>query len=313
MLTLHVATHDPYVNLALEEYIFSSRTEDDIFYLWRNSPAVVVGSFQNILREVSMPMLHRMNIPVLRRISGGGTVYHDLGNVNYTYITSHSAVTDYDDFLSPVIQGLNALGIPAQKNRNSDIAINGRKISGSAQRSSNGRVLHHGTLLFASDLAALDRIAVQNKNFDMHTKGTPSAICTVTNICEYTNAFPTIQDFERALLTQMLPSGTQTIQLDRTEQSDVIRLAREKYQSWEWTWGRTPAFVFQKEGIFGGAPIRVRYTAKHGYLSDVQVDCVALPDLSERLEGHKLDPDTMYTLCRTVSSPHAFELLSCLL
>ena len=143
MLTFQNNSHDPFYNQAFEEYVFLNYPDDDVFYLWQNRPAVVVGSYQNICREVHVAALRRQGIPVVRRMSGGGTVYHDLGNVNYTYITRTDGPVDYDRSLTLVIGALNAIGVPARKNRTCDIAIAEGKISGSAQRSAKGRVLHH--------------------------------------------------------------------------------------------------------------------------------------------------------------------------
>ena len=150
MLTIRNLSHDPFYNQAFEEYIYQTFPDDDIFFLWQNSPAVVVGSYQNICREVHVEALRRLGIPVVRRMTGGGTVYHDLGNVNYTYIVRTDGGWNYDDVLAPVIAALNAIGVPARKNRVCDIAIGDLKISGSAQRIVKGRLLHHGTLLFSS-------------------------------------------------------------------------------------------------------------------------------------------------------------------
>ena len=158
MLTALTHTHDPFYNQAFEEFVFENFRDQDIFLLWQNSPAVIVGSYQNICREVHVESLRRLGIPVVRRCTGGGTVYHDLGNVNYTYITQADGGVSYDGVLLPVIRALNDIGVPARKNRTCDIAIGDLKISGSAQRMTKGRLLHHGTLLFSSDLEVLDRI-----------------------------------------------------------------------------------------------------------------------------------------------------------
>ena len=139
MLTVQNVSHDPFYNQAFEEYVYQTYLDDDIFLLWQNAPAVVVGSYQNICREVHVEALRQRGIPVVRRISGGGTVYHDLGNVNYTYIVRASGTVDYDAVLSPVIAALNEIGVPARKNRTCDIAIGDLKISGSAQRMTKGR------------------------------------------------------------------------------------------------------------------------------------------------------------------------------
>lgn len=127
MWTIRNDSHDPFYNQAFEEYVFQTFRDDGIFFLWQNSPAVVVGSYQNICCEVRVETLRKLGIPVVRRLSGGGTVYHDLGNINYTYIIRQEELVDYDRCLRPVIDALNAIGVPARKNRTCDIAIGSKK------------------------------------------------------------------------------------------------------------------------------------------------------------------------------------------
>ena len=224
MLTVRNVSHDPFYNQAFEEYIYQAYLDDDIFLLWQNAPAVVVGSYQNICREVHVEALRQRGIPVVRRISGGGTVYHDLGNVNYTYIIRTNGALDYDAVLSPVIAALNEIGVPARKNRTCDIAIGDLKISGSAQRMTKGRLLHHGTLLFSSDLGVLDQITTHRKNDCFQSRGTQSAICTVTNIREHLASPMTIEEFQDRLLAQMVPPGCPHLTLTAEQEAEVCRL-----------------------------------------------------------------------------------------
>ena len=286
-----------------------------MFLLWQNSPAVIVGNFQNICREVHVETLQRLGIPVVRRMSGGGTVYHDLGNVNYTYITRQDGPLDYDLCLQPVIDALNDIGIPARKNRTCDIAIGDQKISGSAQRSAGGRLLHHGTLLFQSDLAALDQITTHHKNGCFQSKGTVSAICPVTNIRDHLATPMTLEEFKERLLDRMVPPGCPRLTLTAEHEAEVCRLRDEKYRSWEWTWGRTPAFTYEKSGTFAGAPIRVAYQAKKGIVSGAVIDCAALDgaEAARLLNGQRLDPEGFDDICRTLVGERAEELMDWLL
>ena len=290
MLTVLNSSHDPFYNQAFEEYVFEHFREGEIFLLWQNDPAVIVGSYQNICREVHVERLRQLGIPVIRRITGGGTVYHDLGNLNYTYISDGGAAIDYDQCLGPILAALNDIGVPARKNRTCDIAIGDLKISGSAQRMTKGRLLHHGTLLFSSDLGVLDRITTHRKNDCFQSKGTQSAICTVTNIREHLARPMTIEEFRERLLD-------------------------EKYRSWEWTWGKTPAFVYEKTGVFAGAPIRVAYQAKRGIVSGVTVDCPLLDGglAAALLEGGRLDPERFSSVCLRVAPDRADELMDWLM
>ena len=315
MIQIETTSHDPYFNQAFEDYVFRTYREGDVLLLWRNRPAVVVGCYQNICREVHMRALLDRGIPVVRRMSGGGTVYHDLGNLNYTLISDQTGPLDYDRCLEPVIRALNALGVPAQKNRTCDIAVDGKKISGSAQKIAGGRVLHHGTLLFDSDLSLLDEITTGRKNDAFCSKGTESAIFTVTNLRPYLKDDCEIVTFAKRLAEQLLPPGSEQIRLTEPQLAEVRRLADETYHAWDWTWGKTPAFTYEKSAEFAGKPIFVRYEARRGLLRNAEVrsDALDAQALCAMLNGVRLDPALFLELCRTLAGERAEELLDCLM
>ena len=310
MIQIETTSHDPFFNQAFEDYVFRTFREDEVLLLWRNRPAVVVGCYQNICREVHVRALLEQNIPVVRRMSGGGTVYHDPGNLNYTLITGQSGALDYDRCLAPVLRALNALGVPAQKSRTCDMTVDGKKISGSAQKIANGRVLHHGTLLFDADLTRLDEITTGRKNDAFCSKGTQSAICAVTNLRPYLREDCEIVTFARQLAQKILPPGAKTVRLTQAQLADVRRLAAERYQSWDWTWGKTPAFTYEKTAEFAGRPIRVRYEARHGLIRNAAVrsDAIDAARASALLEGARLDPALFLDVCRALAGERAAEL-----
>lgn len=310
MIQIETTSHDPFFNQAFEDYVFRTFREDEVLLLWRNRPAVVVGCYQNICREVHVRALLEQNIPVVRRMSGGGTVYHDLGNLNYTLITGQSGALDYDRCLAPVLRALNALGVPAQKSRTCDMTVDGKKISGSAQKIANGRVLHHGTLLFDADLTRLDEITTGRKNDAFCSKGTQSAICAVTNLRPYLREDCEIVTFARQLAQKILPPGAKTVRLTQTQLADVRRLAAELYQSWDWTWGKTLAFTYEKTAEFAGRPIRVRYEARHGLIRNAAVrsDAIDAARASALLEGARLDPALFLDICQALAGERAAEL-----
>ena len=268
---------DPFYNQALEEYLFQNRTEQELFLLWRNRPAVIVGCYQNISQEVNLRQLKEKGIPVVRRSSGGGTVYHDLGNVNYSLMKKRNKILEYDDFLNPVIEALRKLGIMAEKDRCSDIVIGGRKISGSAQKATGDRVLHHGTLLYNAELSLLDEITTKNKSAHIQSKASPSAICKVCNISESWEELgkegypfqevPPIEVFMEALRDAM-GAKAEVLALTESEKAEVEKLCQEKYHSWDWTFGKTPHFSFEKEGIFLGEKIQIGYQVRKGRIED---------------------------------------------
>ena len=157
MKYMKVTGTDIYYNLALEEYMFNKSSEESVLLLWKNDTSIVLGKYQNVYEEINIKEVSRKHISVARRNTGGGTVFHDRGNLNYSFITSCSSgmFSEYDEFIFPVLQALNGLGVPAQKRNNSDIAIGTSKISGSAQAVKSHRILHHGTLLFDADMEGL--------------------------------------------------------------------------------------------------------------------------------------------------------------
>lgn len=214
-----------------------------------------------------------------------------------------------------MIDALNAIGVPARKSRTCDIAIGERKISGSAQRVTGGRVLHHGTLLFQSDLTVLDQITTHHKNDCFRSKGTISAICPVTNIADHLAEPMTLEEFQCRLLNQMAPAGSPHLTLTAEQETEVRRLRDEKYRSWEWTWGKTPAFTYEKSGAFAGVPIRVAYSAKRGIVSDAAIDCAALDgqEAARLLNGARLDPEGFAGICRLLAGDRAEGLMDWLL
>ena len=307
---LETGSTDPAYNLAFEEYVLTHRMDGDYLILWQNDNTVVVGQNQNTAAEINRAFVEAHGVHVVRRTTGGGAVYHDLGNLNYTLITGQSGALDYDRCLAPVLRALNALGVPAQKSRTCDMTVDGKKISGSAQKIANGRVLHHGTLLFDADLTRLDEITTGRKNDAFCSKGTQSAICTVTNLRPYLREDCEIVTFARQLAQKILPPGAKTVRLTQAQLADVRRLAAELYQSWDWTWGKTPAFTYEKTAEFAGRPIRVRYEARHGLIRNaaVQSDAIDAARASALLEGARLDPALFLDVCRALAGERAAEL-----
>lgn len=194
MKYLKLETTDPYMNLAIEEYLFRYST-DDIFILWQNRPTVVIGKNQNAYIETNISFLTENNIMLARRITGGGAVYHDSGNLNYTFISKRqNGEINFEYFTSPVIEALRSLGLDAQLSGRNDILVNDRKISGNAQCNSGERVLHHGTLLFDSDLTVLSSVL----NVDVEkikAKALMSVRSRVTNIRSILKNDITVDEF----------------------------------------------------------------------------------------------------------------------
>lgn len=251
MITIKNDSHDPYFNQAFEEYVLEHFTpEEDILLLWINEPCVVCGRYQNLFQEVNLCEAAKRNIPVIRRNTGGGTVYHDRGNLNYTMIRSRSsdAPLDYDAFLHPVIEALNRMGVPAHKRNVCDIAIENRKISGSAQSVKSDRVLHHGTLLFDANLSDLKALLCPMPG-KMESKAVKSVPSPVTNIKEHLGGeqYKDINEFEKAFQETLLGQNGLTSTLSEESCRQIEQLSQEKYRTWEWNFGKGPKFTFYPE------------------------------------------------------------------
>ena len=182
MIFIESDCHDPYFNLAMEQYVFDRLPrEEDYFMLWPNENTIVVGKYQNTAAEVNASFVREHKIPVARRLSGGGAVYHDLGNINYTFITDaqKGSRLNFEKFCRPLVRVLQSLGVPAQVSGRNDVTIEGMKCSGSSQYIREGRIMHHGTILFDSDLDVLGKALIVPED-KIVSKGVASVRSRVT-------------------------------------------------------------------------------------------------------------------------------------
>lgn len=276
-------------NLALEETLFESRRGEEIFLLWRDGPSAIVGKFQNAFREINALTAHRMGVPVVRRESGGGCVYHDLGNINYCLMVEGDRAPGYDPFLEIAVRALRRLGIPAQRRGVCEIVAEGKKISGNAQRRSRGRTLHHGTLLFDADLDAL-RGLTSCPDDAVTSKGVFSQPSEVANMRRY---FPgSAEDFLSAFREMVLPRG-EALTLTREEAARAESLQSEKYSRWEWNFGRSPGFCRCRGDL--------RYRANRGVIEEFFWRGTRV----SAFEGARLEISEVESLCASEFSSQA--------
>ena len=279
-------TLDPFYNLALEEYLFRKIEDKDVFLLWRNRPSVVVGCYQNISQEVNLLQLKQKGVPVVRRMSGGGTVYHDLGNINYSLMRDREKCLDYGRFLSVILSALQSLGIQAEQDKVSDLCIRKKKISGSAQKVSGNRVLHHGTLLYDAELSLLSEICTAHKSKDISSKASVSAISEVTKIKkEWEKTMekpPSTEEFMELLFRQLLGRDGEHLVLEEEEHKEIEELAEEKYRSWEWTLGKSPAFHFHRETQYKDYPLIIDYHVQKGMIENFAMHSPLLDEKKTR-------------------------------
>ena len=298
---------DPCSNLAFEEYLLTNHREEDILLLWQNEPSVIIGAHQNTAEEIDRSYVEEHGIHVVRRSTGGGAVYHDLGNLNYSFITD---VEDRENlslqaFTKPVIKALDSMGVKATATGKNDILIGDCKVSGTAQRLDGDRVLHHGTLLFDSDLSVVSA-ALSPHPEKYASKSKKSVRSRVGNIREMLPRDMDLQTFWRRLLHALTREETTIPEwLCDAEREVVARLADEKYRSYEWNYGRNPAYSLKGKQRTDGGTLEVYADVQKGTLSNLQLfgDFMARKpssELEEALKGCPFQADDVKAVLATV-------------
>ncbi len=230
-------------SLAAEEFLLTRVTSGDLLMLWKSAPTVVIGKFQNAYGEVSVGEIERRGIDLVRRNSGGGTVYHDAGNLNFTFIADRGENSpDYERFLAPVVDALQNLGIPAAMGDAFDIVVDGKKVSGNAQSVVKNRVMHHGTLLFDADLSVLSAVT-GHASADVTSKAIQSNPSPVCNLRPYLENDMGIDAFANRLKTALCGENAEVRPFTEEEIREIERLRDEKYGTWDWNFGKSPAFT----------------------------------------------------------------------
>ena len=233
---------NPYYNMAFDEYCLESLSiNEPVFYLWQNRPAVIVGFNQEVNTEVNLDYLKENGIDLVRRVTGGGAVYHDLGNLNYTIVgRSEDLERDYPEYASIMAKALQKLGVPATLSGRNDILVEGRKVSGFAKRVCKNRLMVHGTLMYNVDVDVLTKV-LNPSNTKLQSKGIASVRSRVANLCEYLPNVPDIQTFSKQL-EEILSHHYQDTeyQLSEEDLANIQQLTDKKFATWEWNYGRSP-------------------------------------------------------------------------
>jgi lipoate-protein ligase A len=276
MITIINKKTDPRYNLALEEYVLKNMdTEEDIVLLWQNEPSIIIGRNQNTIEEINVEYVKEKNIHVVRRTSGGGAVYHDLGNLNYTFVTNNlkDNLNNYRKFTEPVIDALKDLGVPAEFSGRNDIVVDGKKISGNAQSYHKNRMFHHGTILLNIDLDDVAKM-LKVKADKIESKGIKSTRSRVNNILPYFKKKMTMEEFIDFLLKHILKTDNieeKTYHLTEIDYQAIDKLMKDKYMTWEWNYGESPEFSIFKERRYTGGNLQFHLDVKEGIIKDAKL------------------------------------------
>ena len=281
---------DPWYNMSFDEYCLEQYPSDDsYFYLWRNRPSVIIGLNQNAYSEVNLGFLDAHGIALARRVTGGGAVYHDLQNLNYTFIGRE--VTP-----APMVEALRRLGVDAELTGRNDIFVDGRKVSGYARRVWHDRQIVHGTLMYDVDLDTLSR-ALDVPGSKLSSKGIASVRSRVANLKDRLPQFPSL-DALQAALQEILSDGDDQLPFGGERRAEVQRLSDGKFSTWEWIYGQSKAADLVRSGRLPCGRVEARICLDRGILTGLEfggdfLGARPASQLAERLVGLRFDPKTL--------------------
>lgn len=288
---------DPYYNLALEEYVFEKLDRSsDWLILWQNFNTIVIGKYQNTVEEINADYVREHGISVARRLSGGGAVYHDKGNLNYTIIVDKDENFDFNFryFVQPLTQTLKQFGIEAEFSGRNDVMIDGKKFSGNSQYIKHNRIMHHGCIMLDSNLSSVAD-ALKVKEIKTESKSTKSVRSRVTTINANAETPIPMETFKEALKKQIAAGNpVQEYSLTETDIAEIKKLRDEKYATWEWNYGFSPEYSVRKEAKFESGIVTVHMNVEKGRIREVRLfgDFFGNGEISElenELKGLPLD------------------------
>jgi len=312
---------DARINLALEEHVLRNAvTDEDLLLFYVNAPAIIIGRNQNTIEEINPPIVAERGIRVVRRISGGGAVYHDLGNLNFSFMTRDVSghFSRYDRFNQPVIEVLRSLGVPAELGGRNDILADGRKISGNAQFAGTQRMFSHGTLLFDSNLDDVTE-ALRPRPGKVESKGVKSIRSRVANISEFITKPLSVDELRLCIVERIFgtrePARVPTLALTDADWAAVHALVDRRYGAWDWNYGENPPSNVQRAQRFPGGEIDARIDVQAGRIAALRIfgDFMGrgdVRDIEERLRGVRYDRDAIVDAVGDLELSHYFGAIS---
>ena len=274
MYCINLESHDPFFNLAVEESLLK-KSKEEYFILGINRPSVIIGKHQSAYMEVNAKFLNKNRIPVIRRISGGGTVFHDFGNLNFSFIKNSESgkQVDFMKYTQPVIDFLKSMGVEALFEGKNDLKVDGLKISGNAEHVHGNRVLHHGTLLFSASLEMLRNSLLKDTSC-YTSKAVVSNPSSVINLCEKLNCFKNINEFKSEMMNFFLRNFSDNFpyDLNQEEIQQAHSLADSKFRTWEWNWAYGPQYTFKRSFKIGNTEHSCVMLIKDGIITECTIE-----------------------------------------
>lgn len=309
-------SNNPAYNIALEAYAFRELlSEDEIFILWINEPAIIIGKHQNTIQEINKEYIDAHGIHVARRLSGGGAVYHDLNNLNYTIISNKSeeGAFDFKTFSQPVIETLADLGVKAEFTGRNDLEINGKKFCGNAQAYYKGRMMHHGCLLFDVDMTVLgDALKVSKDKIE--SKGIKSVRARVTNIIDELPEKITVNEFSDKILAKMketYPDMTEYV-LSEDELAKIQKSADEQFGNWDWVYGKAPEYTIERNVRYPAGKINTFANVEKSMIKNIKIygdffGIKDVQDIEELLVGTRYENKDVLEKLKTIDTTQYFS------
>ena len=274
MYCITLESTNPFLNLAIEEILLKN-TKEEYLVLGINNPSVIIGKHQSANMEVNAEFVYNKNIPVIRRISGGGTVFHDTGNLNFTFIRQSEAgqQVNFRKYTEPVIDFLQSVGVDAKFEGKNDLKVGGLKISGNAEHVHRKRILHHGTLLFSSSLEIL-RNSLRKDNSCYSSRAVPSNPSSVTNLNQILKGFKDIYEFRTEMMNYLLKKipDSESHQLPGFQLEEAALLASSKYIKWEWNYAYGPEYIFTNRIWIRGNSHQCKLFVKEGIIQECEIE-----------------------------------------